>query len=66
MPFPFAPFFPACFLAITKARIWGKPFPAYSAWPFVKLPVISHRFLLLLAEKTMIDKLKIIDRKNFR
>jgi hypothetical protein len=66
MPFPFARFFPACFLAIAKARMRGKPFPAYSAWPFVTLPIISHRFLLLLAQKTMIDKLKIIDRKNFR
>jgi len=51
MPFPFARFFPACFLAIAKARMRGKPFPAYSAWPFVTLPIISHRFLLLLAQK---------------
>jgi hypothetical protein len=58
MPFLFALFLSACFLAIPKARMRGKPFPAYSAWPFVRLPVISHRFLLLLAEKTMIDKLK--------
>ena len=64
MPFPFALFFSACFLTRTKARMRGKPFPAYSAWPFVRLPMISHRFLLLLAEKTMIDKLKIIDQKT--
>ncbi len=58
MPFPFARFFRACFLTITKARIWGKPFPAYSTWPFVRLPSLSHRFLLFQTEKTMIHKLK--------
>jgi hypothetical protein len=57
MPFPFALFLPACFLAITKARMRGKPFPAYSAWPFIRLQVLSHRFLLFQTEKTMIDKL---------
>ena len=58
MPFPYARFFPACFLAITKARMRGKPFPAYSTWPFVTLPIISHRFLLFQTEKTMGDNRK--------